>query len=369
MVNRPDPSPVLMVLQRATTVTAWALLALAAICCQPPLPQAQRCDRDDDCPSGYVCHSVAKVCEPTTLMTRDAAVADLGPTDAPLADLAVDDRGAPDAALQDGSTTERGQLDAAMPDLLVPDGWEPDLLVPDGWEPDLLVPDGWEPDLLVPDGWEPDQALADTSLPDSSAVDLTLPDSCQPVDGIWGDWDEWSTCSSACQRERTRQCDSPAPACGGADCAGPSLESEACTDGACPSLTWGGSKTEEHCRQAGGTVFDTGAGTLCRFSSNSCPASWAQAANWQRYSPSSWGGDVCGNWLSTGPGSFANTQATVRGPGSYNGCRSTLPSCATTEEWYSFFALCNPPEETYNRAPVVETFENVSTNRVDIGCI
>lgn len=42
------------------------------------------------------------------------------------------------------------------------------------------------------------------------------------VDGGWGQWTTWADCSSNCNGNtvRTRQCDSPSPANGGADCVG-----------------------------------------------------------------------------------------------------------------------------------------------------
>lgn len=56
------------------------------------------------------------------------------------------------------------------------------------------------------------------------------------VDGGWSDWCEWSMCSVSCGhglRMRTRQCDNPAPACGGAHCHGDHTEEDACYAGEC----------------------------------------------------------------------------------------------------------------------------------------
>ncbi|KAK3740919.1 hypothetical protein QZH41_006085 [Actinostola sp. cb2023] len=49
-----------------------------------------------------------------------------------------------------------------------------------------------------------------------------------PINGKWGTWSKWSACSMTClssmnaygTRSRFRKCDSPAPSCGGAACAG-----------------------------------------------------------------------------------------------------------------------------------------------------
>ncbi|XP_013414531.1 SCO-spondin [Lingula anatina] len=69
-----------------------------------------------------------------------------------------------------------------------------------------------------------------------------------PVHGQWGDWCcSWSECSTTCgggQRTRTRQCSNPAPANGGADCVGSSIEEEMCNTQLCPIdggwTTWTG---------------------------------------------------------------------------------------------------------------------------------
>ena len=60
-----------------------------------------------------------------------------------------------------------------------------------------------------------------------------------PVDGGYGNWDNWSECSVSCgggQRARRRKCDNPAPQHGGEDCArlGPSQQSIECNTNDCP---------------------------------------------------------------------------------------------------------------------------------------
>ena len=48
------------------------------------------------------------------------------------------------------------------------------------------------------------------------------------VSGEWGSWSLWSSCTRTCGggvSERTRQCDNPAPECGGNICHGDSGES------------------------------------------------------------------------------------------------------------------------------------------------
>uniref|UniRef100_A0A3Q1C1Q0 Netrin receptor UNC5 n=1 Tax=Amphiprion ocellaris TaxID=80972 RepID=A0A3Q1C1Q0_AMPOC len=53
------------------------------------------------------------------------------------------------------------------------------------------------------------------------------------VDGGWDEWSEWTVCSSQCDRQRSRECNSPAPRHRGRMCEGNSEASENCTDGLC----------------------------------------------------------------------------------------------------------------------------------------
>jgi len=57
------------------------------------------------------------------------------------------------------------------------------------------------------------------------------------TDGGWGAWGAWSECSESCGGgvlKRSRQCDSPAPQNGGADCEGEGDEEQACNEDPCP---------------------------------------------------------------------------------------------------------------------------------------
>lgn len=57
------------------------------------------------------------------------------------------------------------------------------------------------------------------------------------VDGGFSEWTSWDTCSVTCgtgTHTRTRDCNSPTPAYGGADCVGDLLETESCNEGPCP---------------------------------------------------------------------------------------------------------------------------------------
>ena len=52
-----------------------------------------------------------------------------------------------------------------------------------------------------------------------------------PVNGNWGAWRPWSTCTKTCGggvKRRTRTCSNPAPKNGGRACTGSSAESQAC---------------------------------------------------------------------------------------------------------------------------------------------
>ncbi|XP_038060461.1 netrin receptor UNC5C-like [Patiria miniata] len=57
-----------------------------------------------------------------------------------------------------------------------------------------------------------------------------------PVNGEWGRWSDWSTCSGNCQQVRSRYCDDPPPKNGGQDCFGENFERRNCTGGRCRSL-------------------------------------------------------------------------------------------------------------------------------------
>lgn len=58
-----------------------------------------------------------------------------------------------------------------------------------------------------------------------------------PVDGDWGLWTQWSSCSKTCgggQQERTRACDFPRPAHGGHNCHGDVRGQRSCNSLHCP---------------------------------------------------------------------------------------------------------------------------------------
>ncbi|KAF3696206.1 Netrin receptor UNC5B [Channa argus] len=53
------------------------------------------------------------------------------------------------------------------------------------------------------------------------------------IDGAWDEWSEWTLCNSQCERQRSRECNSPAPRNRGKMCEGNSEATQNCTDGLC----------------------------------------------------------------------------------------------------------------------------------------
>ncbi|XP_062570988.1 hemicentin-1-like isoform X1 [Saccostrea cucullata] len=57
------------------------------------------------------------------------------------------------------------------------------------------------------------------------------------VDGMWGQWNHWTSCSQSCGggvRSRLRRCDSPAPVYGGSACSGRAAQRDYCNPEPCP---------------------------------------------------------------------------------------------------------------------------------------
>ena len=62
------------------------------------------------------------------------------------------------------------------------------------------------------------------------------------VDGGFSVWTDWDTCTSTCgggTQARTRDCSSPTPAHGGANCSGDTSESQSCNEELCPGRLGG----------------------------------------------------------------------------------------------------------------------------------
>ncbi|XP_067016400.1 SCO-spondin-like isoform X2 [Acropora muricata] len=77
---------------------------------------------------------------------------------------------------------------------------------------------------------------------------------CPVVNGGWGEWSLWSSCSESCgpgTAIRTRRCDSPPPGPGG-KCIGLSFESQLCDEGPCPGNCWSDWSDWSQCTKACG---------------------------------------------------------------------------------------------------------------------
>ena len=65
------------------------------------------------------------------------------------------------------------------------------------------------------------------------------------MDGSWGAWTSWSTCSKTCkpeeesagQRSRTRECNNPLPSGGGSYCVGDHHETSVCNTEPCYGMS------------------------------------------------------------------------------------------------------------------------------------
>ena len=133
-------------------------------------------------------------------------------------------------------------------------------------------------------------------------------------------------------------------------------------------LTWLGSTyTGKDCTAVpiSGTVYDTGSGTICRYDSEfgEVPPSWTQAANWQKYSPSTWGSaDECGDYQSTGPSTFSNVLSAERSRGDYTSYDEGNCCIGGPALWH-IYVLIDTNCAYYN----VNSSTNTPTNRVEIG--
>jgi len=125
-------------------------------------------------------------------------------------------------------------------------------------------------------------------------------------------------------------------------------------------LTWPGStKRKADCGEAGGIVYDTGSGTICRFygTNLSCPSGWTQAGNWANCPPNSWGGDWCGNNKSGGPGGWQNASATCKSGGSW-----VVNASCNASSWGTWDGYM------WSRYTIVSTACSCAGHAIEIGC-
>ena len=81
---------------------------------------------------------------------------------------------------------------------------------------------------------------AGTELVQAVQIHVDVPNltlSVAVVNGGWGNWSEWSACSTSCgpgTSIRTRRCDNPPPSAGGKSCVGLPVDNKPCDLGPCP---------------------------------------------------------------------------------------------------------------------------------------
>merc|ERR1712025_1516057 len=98
------------------------------------------------------------------------------------------------------------------------------------------------------------------------------------VPGGWGPWSDWSKCSAECgggEQSKTRQCNNPAPANGGADCEGEGTEVRKCNTQACEhvyKITHTTGTGKYHGGRTSGAYFFTLVGENGSTEAHDCPA-------------------------------------------------------------------------------------------------
>lgn len=197
---------------------------------------------------------------------QDISSSDRGVSDIGVVDIGVD-TGIPDAAVMD-----TGIADAVVADSVSDVG--PADLPADA--ADSSVPDGRQPDRYtctpVNGGWSswgtwsawsnvggcnscqqrqtrsrsrscnnPTPSCGGAFCSGSSLESEERAADCGLVNGGWSGWSGWSTCSHQClgTQTRTRSCNNPVPACGGAACSGSGTEEQGCNPvSVCGSGNW-----------------------------------------------------------------------------------------------------------------------------------
>ncbi|XP_063684803.1 SCO-spondin-like [Bolinopsis microptera] len=75
-----------------------------------------------------------------------------------------------------------------------------------------------------------------SNSPKATAVEMCCLDNTCPVDGDWGEYGAWSKCSAECNggtQIRSKECNNPVPANGGAACVGDDVQTQSCNSDPC----------------------------------------------------------------------------------------------------------------------------------------
>ncbi len=95
-----------------------------------------------------------------------------------------------------------------------------------------------------------------------------------PVNGGWTTWTDWTNCTATCgggKQKRTRSCSNPAPQYGGSDCTGDNYEFRDCNTNECP-VNGGWSEWSEWSNCAGNCPDNNGTKFRTRVCNNPSPA-------------------------------------------------------------------------------------------------
>jgi len=125
-------------------------------------------------------------------------------------------------------------------------------------------------------------------------------------------------------------------------------------------LTWTGSTHGLiDCSNIGGTVFDTGSGTICRIRSATVPTGWTQAGYWQKYAVATYGNDACGRHGGpSSPTEWSNAAAFCPKLTYYS---DNAGRCTGATGFWHASSSPNNPAYTITNDPVC------STNRIEVG--
>jgi len=109
---------------------------------------------------------------------------------------------------------------------------------------------GFLPDVCCPEqpvSFNTQEIISTTTTTTTSTTTTTTTTTTTPsttstpppaINGKWGGWGPWSTCSKTCglgEKSRTRACNSPAPKNGGKSCEGTDVDKDECNLKECPS--------------------------------------------------------------------------------------------------------------------------------------